>query len=395
MFKIDRFRSFLSLLGITIGVFMTLLVFTVVEGLQSSIRASLRSFGERVVFVQALPWTNADDFPWWEFLRRPRVQKSEATYLKEHLVSAQGVAYVQTFSASLRYKSQALTTWITTASADWFRLLDYGLSQGRSFSETECLQGAPIAILGSAVAARLLGEELDLGASLRIDQQEVKLVGILQPQGASPLSWIELDEAVIVPSGLALKLGQPEDGGYIVTAPKKSYSEQVFDAELRSLLRVKRRLSPVQPDNFAINRLDYLLSTVEELFRQLHLFGWVIGGFSLLIGGFGIANILLVAVRDRTPEIGVRMALGATPRHIECLFFIEAAALSILGACVGIVLAAALIYVIRDNGVIPLQINLIHVLECLGIALSIGLLAGWLPARQAAALDPAQAMVLK
>lgn len=399
MFKIDRFRSLLSLSGITIGVFTTLLVFTLVEGIERDIRCSLNTFGNRMVLIQTLPWAREDpdqDVPWWEYARRPPVTGSDADYLKTHLSEAEGVAYVQHFYrdvSSLRtvYRSAI----ITTAMPDWFVLFHAPLSQGRIFTPRECLAAARVAILGAAVAGELFPHGGAIGQSVRIGSQEVTVVGLLQRQGAAVMALVEMDRAVVIPESLANSLGAGQNGGYVAVLPKTTVTDAQFDAQLRSALRAKRRLSPMQPDNFSLNRLDFLQQAVTGLFQKIRLFGWVIGGFSLLIGCFGIANVLMVSVKERTPEIGLRKALGAAPWQIRLRFITEAAALSMLGAMLGIGLAAVLIVLFGDNDLLPLQLNGLSVLKCVGIALITGVLAGWFPARQAAALDPVRALSVK
>lgn len=396
MQHVDRFRSILSLLGISIGVFTTFLVFTLADGLRQSLQHSLQGFGDRMVLVQSIPWSSQaaeDGRAWWSYLRRPPVLEEEADYLRRHADLAQGVAYVQTFYRSVSSRSEQLrSVLVTAASGDWFRLFDYPLQAGRIFTGRELQGGSPVALVGSELAETLFPGGSALGASLRVGGQSVTVVGVFEEQGESLLSLMEVDRMIVIPPAVAARAGVSRRGGYVAALPQDGVESGLFDAQLRGLMRSKRRLSPWTPDDFSLNRMGFVQETVDEISRKVRRFGGLIGGFSLLIGGFGIANVLLVSVKERTREIGIRKALGATHEQIRRAFLKEAAALSLLGGLAGIGLAAAVVGLLGDNGVLPLQLSWINVVQCLAIAGTIGVLAGWLPACSASRLDPVQAI---
>lgn len=357
---------------------------------------SLQTFGDRMVLVQSIPWSAdlpADARAWWNYLKRPPVLMEEADYLRTHAVLAQGISYVQTFIRPVSSRQQQLrSVVITAASEDWFRLFDYPLQQGRSFTPEESRRGTSVAILGSLLAEDLFPGGRALGSSLRVGGESVTVVGIFAPQGEGLMSLLDVDRMVVIPPDVARRAGASSKGGYVAAIPRPEVGQTAFDAELRSLLRSKRRLSPREPDDFSINRMVFVQEAVDEIFRKVRRFGGLIAGFSLLIGGFGIANVLLVSVKERTCEIGIRKALGATPHQIRRSFLKEAATLSLLGALVGLGLAAVGVLLVGNNDVLPLQVTAYNVFKCMGIAGTIGILSGWLPACSASRLDPVKAI---
>lgn len=390
----DRFRSFLSLSGVSVGIFTVVAVFSLVESLRLGLSKTLDSVGDRMVLVQEFPWEEAVDdgaqaFRWREYLRRPPVSVNEARFLRSRLTTAAGTAYVAMFERTLHHgRKTCRDATVVTASEDWPKLFRYRLSAGRFLSAGECRSGAAAAVIGSAVARELFGGADPVGRKIRIAGHSVVVAGVFEAQGESRTSLLDMDRSVAVPLDFARNLARIGTAGYIALYPKEGVPEDVFLGEIRQQMRSLRRIPPQEADNFSLNRMTFLEDAMDDLFRQISLAGWVIGGFSLLIGGFGIANILFVSVKERTPQIGIQKALGAKQSVILVQYLSEAAALSLLGGLLGIVVVAILCRFFGGDGAFPVRVSPGSAFRGLAVALTVGVVSGVLPAR----LDPVRAI---
>lgn len=392
----DRFRSFLSLSGVSVGIFTVVAVFSLVESLRLGLSKTLDSVGDRMVLVQEFPWEEEDGaqaFRWREYLKRPPVSESEARFLRRHLTTAAGTAYVAMFDRTLQSgRRTCRDVSVVTASEDWPKLFRYRLSAGRFLSVGECRSGAAAAVIGAAVARELFGGADPVGRKIRIAGHSAVVAGVFEAQGKSRASLLDMDRAVAVPLHFARNLARIGTAGYIALYPKEGVPEEAFLGDIRQQMRSVRRIPPQEADNFSLNRMTFLEDAMDDLFRQISLAGWVIGGFSLLIGGFGIANILFVSVKERTPQIGIQKALGARQSVILLQYLSEAAVLSLLGGLLGILLASVLCLLFGGDGAFPVRVSAGPAFRGLAVALTVGVVSGVLPARLAARLDPVRAI---
>ena len=365
----DRFRTALSLFGVAIGIFAIVAALTVVDSVQKAVRDSFDRFGSDVLFVERVPLEpdlNEDGvFRWWEYAARPEVSYREYRFLKEQGVGA---------DASLAYAAYGPSC--TGVAGDWQLLVHQPLREGRIFTEQELAGGAPVALVGCDVEHN--------GTMLWRDGVPYRIIGVFEKAGAGTVSPLDIDQACLVP---CQALQGPVLRGSILAA---GADEQ----QLRRLMRQVRRLGPEQPDNFAFNRLSFLVDEMTEVFRMVSRLGWIVGLFSLLVGGFGVANILYVSVEERKPQIGLCRALGARRRTIVGQFLREAVVLSLAGggAGIGLVLLAVLIANHMLPASLPLVLSSHAALSGLAASLLLGLLFGAAPARSAARLDPVAAM---
>jgi len=378
--KADRLRTLLSLLGVSVGIFSILAALVLVDSLQATVRESFAAYGSDVLFVEREPLEpdlNEDGvFRWWAYAGRPPVTWREYRYLEEQ--GAEGVPFARIAFAA--YGRDAVGV-----DGDWPLLVPQPLAAGRGFTPREAAGGAPFALVGAEVDAKV-------GDILWIEGGRYEVIGVFAKAGMTTVSPVDVDHVQLVPC--RTMRGQVLRSSIVLSGAD--------EAAVRSLLRTVRRLPPGAPDDFSFNRLSFLLDEMNEIFTLVSRLGWIIGLFSLLVGGIGIANMLYVSVEERKPQIGICRALGAKRAVIVREFLSEAVALSFLGALGGIFLAAAGIAAARlamagdaASGGLPLFLSLRSILTGLAVALALGLLFGAAPARTAARLTPVEAISRK
>ena len=370
----DRFRALLSLLGVAVGIFSIVTALTLVDAIQKTVREGFSAYGSDLLFVDRMPLEpdlNEDGvFRWWEYAARPDITWREYRYLEER--GAAEKAYGEIAFASYGHETVGVE-------GDWQLLVRQPLAEGRAFTPRELAQGEPVAVVGSEVEARC-------GQALWFDGVRYEIIGRFSKSGINTVSPVDVDNACLVPCKTQR-----------VAAIRSSIILSGADAgKVRTLMREYRRLGPLQEDDFSLNRLSYLLDEMNDLFAMVSRLGWIVGLFSLLVGGFGIANMLYVSVQERKVQIGICRALGAKRRVIVREFLAESAQLSLLGGGVGILLVQAVLAIVslvvgRESG-LPLVLSPQAALTGLAVSLAIGLIFGVAPARAASRLSPVEAM---
>lgn len=373
--KADRFRTLLSLLGVAIGIFSIVAALTLVDSMQAVVREGFDAYGGDLLFVDREPLEpdlNEDGvFRWWAYASRPPVTWREYRFLRER--GEAGDSRVFSRMAFAAYGRDAVGV-----AGDWMLLVPQALAAGRGFSAAEVEAGAAVTVVGAEVDAKC-------GGALWIDGARYEVIGVFEKAGAGTVSPVDVDRVRLVPYRM---MRGPELRSSILLA-------DADEAKVRSLMRACRRLRPDEADDFALNRLSFLLDEMNEIFALVSRMGWIIGLFSLLVGGIGIANMLYVSVEERRSQIGICRALGAPRRIIVRQFLGESAVLSLLGGEAGVVLAAVAVLLAKQWVAIPLVLSLRSTFSGLGISLVIGLLFGVAPARSAARLAPVEAIAAK
>lgn len=363
--RADPVRTRLSLLGVAVGVFAIVAALTLVDSLQAVVREGFAAYGDDILFVEREPLEpdlNEDGvFRWWAYAGRPPVTWREFR-------SLEGLAERAAFAA---YGTSAVG-----ADGDWRLLTAQPLAEGRDFTAGELADGVPVVIVGAR-------EDANVGSRLRISGVGFRVIGKFAPAGTGTVSPLDVDHVLLIPYKT---LHEPVLRSSILLA---GADETAVRQELRRI----RRLTPGIPDNFAFNRLSFLLGEMDGLFRMVSRLGWLVGLFSLFSGGIGIANMLYVSVQERKPQIGIRRALGARKRTILREFLAEAQVLSLAGGLGGIALAATSIAVARlCVADLPLGLSPRSVFSGLVAAAAIGAIFGLAPARSAACLTPVEAI---
>jgi putative ABC transport system permease protein len=392
---LNKLRSFLSLLGITIGIFAIILVFTIVDGLESNIRGSIQSLGNNVVYIQKWPWSFGPDYPWWKYMNRPTPKYYELDELQKRCKTTEAIAYRVGTRSTIKYRSNSVQNAVIAGiSHEFYKIKNFDLSTGRYFTQNETDAGYHLAIIGSAIADGLFGKENPIGKQIKIAGQKATVIGLIKKEGESLLG-VSFDYQVIMPFNFARYIidvkSENVDPTIYVKAKANVSNAEMMD-ELTGALRAIRKLKPIAEPNFALNETSLLSQGFDALFDIIGTAGWIIGGFSILVGGFGIANIMFVSVRERTNLIGIQKSLGAKNLFILFQFLSESVLLSTIGGFFGLLLTY--IITVLGKGAIDMDISLSSTNIILGFTISvlIGIISGFIPAYSASQLDPVEAI---
>ncbi len=392
----NRLRTFLSLLGITIGIFAVISVFTFVDSWNLKIRSSLANLGDDVVYVEKWPWEFGGDYPWWKYMNRPSAQFREMEWLRSSTKSARAVTMTYnldggTATAGDLGMNNAL---VRAVAPDYHLLRSFELESGRYFHNSELDRGSRSIVLGARAANELFPDGNALGKPVKVMGQRFRVVGVLAAEGNNALGT-SLDEELLVPLNFIRQVKGNrlnEVNPLILAAPVEGVPVAELKAELRGHLRAFRRLKPTQDDNFAVNQVSFLANQLDMLFASMRLIGWLIGGFSMLVGGFGIANIMFVSVFERIGQIGIQKAMGARNGFILWQFLVESMILSLLGGLLGVILVEVMARLAAALMEEELNLTLDNIVLALGVSTLIGIIAGLLPAIRASRLDPVEAI---
>ena len=394
--KGDKFRTFLSLFGVSIGIFSIVTVFTAIDALKANVVRGLSVFGSDVVIIQKFPMTpeEGETVKWWEYLSRPNTKYEDYTFLKNNSNYSGAIAYATSSFMTAKYKRTSFgRAEILAHTFEWDQISPIEIEYGRYFSLSETQSSVPVAILGHSVAETLFEGEDPIGKTIKIGAENVQVIGVLKLVGESMVSVQDYDNTILIPYSFAGNLFNIKTtDGFIIAVHKADADREEFLQELRQLMRSIRRLKPQQKDNFSIGEMTFVLNFLDEIFSGIAMAGWIIGGFSILIGGFGIANIMFVSVKERTNLIGIQKALGAKKYVIQTQFLTEAAFLSLAGGAIGLFLVFLIVLAVGKNGQFPMQLSLYNILRGILISSVIGVVSGFIPARNAANLNPVEAI---
>ncbi|MDP4750079.1 MAG: ABC transporter permease [Schleiferiaceae bacterium] len=391
----NRLRTFLSVLGIAVGIFAIISVYALVDSLERSIRNSVQGLGSDIVYVQKWPWGGGGgEYPWWKYFQRPETEYREYVQLAQRMERTSGIAAVMGLRPTLEAGSNSVeNAQMRGVTEHYATLWKLKLEQGRAFSTTEARSGRPVCVLGASIAEGLFPTSVAVGKSLSSLGRTFTVIGLLEREGASLIGESH-DEQVLVPAAYLRTLVDERNSGgsniMVQAAPGQTISE--LKSEIRGYMRSIRKLKPQAEDNFALNESSSLSAGLDQMFGIIGLAGTIIGGFSVLVGGFGIANIMFVSVRERTGQIGIQKALGARKSFVLAQFLVESVLLSLIGGLIGLMGVGLLVLAARHFTEFDVAMTWLNALQGLGISAVIGLLAGVVPAYIGARLDPVEAI---
>jgi putative ABC transport system permease protein len=390
-------RTILSLLGVTIGIFSIIAVLTLVDSLEKNIRDSLNFLGSNVIYVDKWPFTGGNSRDWWkDYIKRPNPSYNEYRFLKANLKNGQTVSiYASTGEVTVKSKNNGINKIrLNGASLDYEKVFEVNVDQGRYFTIDEVEGGRNVVVLGYEVAKALFPKiDNPVGNYVKIKNLRFSIVGIVKKEGESFMGFTSNDYSCIIPYDAYRKLYQTGSGRWNEIGSHiglKGFESDIglveLENEVRGAMRVRRGLKPSQKDNFELNRPEAIGKAISGLFDVLGVAGWIIGGFSMLVGGFGIANIMFVSVKERTSIIGLQKSLGAKNYFILFQFLFESIFLSLIGGLAGLFLVWLLTLV--PFGSLAVVLSVKNIVLGLGVSSVIGLVAGIVPAAMAARLDP-------
>ena len=394
---VNKLRTFLSLLGITIGIFCIISVFTIIDSLERTIRDSMSKLGSNVIYIQKWPWTpppGESEYPWWKYLNRPIPTLSETQEILRRSGLSQYAVYNYGFNRTIQNgRNKAENVAIIGSSNGIIETWSLKISNGRPLTEQEFGAGANFAMLGSEIAEQLFPGVNPVGKSIKLQGFTVYIVGIFEKMGED-MFGTSMDKRVLIPVKLIARMvdSRMDMGQSIIVKGKADVPATRLSEELEGIMRSIRRIKPSAENDFALNEVSLISGQLDSLFKVFNIAGWIIGGFAIIVGGFGIANIMFVSVKERTKIIGLQKALGAKSKFILLEFLFEASVLSLIGGAIGLLIIYALTFVISKVFDFNLVLTVGNIITGLMISVVIGLVAGLVPARTAAHLDPVTAM---
>lgn len=402
----NTLRSILSVLGITIGIYCIIAVYALVHSLETNINNQFTKYGTNVLFVQKWPWDEfGGNYPWWKYLSRPVPTPNEAEFLESKLPKSKVAQVAYIFSKNEKVTAGGVTldgSNVNCVSHEYLQIQGVITAFGRGFTPEESKSGSPVAILGFTIAKQLFGSSNAVGNVVRIGNRVCSVVGVCEEEGQSIINNSK-DEQIIIPSKLGMSMFsyREDDGAQLILKAADGVSLDDLTVDINLLMRQYRKIKPSKESTFAVNRMTMITQVVSELFKQIKNIGIVIGGFAMIVGCFGVANIMFVSVKERTKEIGIQKALGAPNIFIQMQFLFEAIWLSVIGGLIGLLfvwltflgLNAVLKQTMGDGFLLILSGSDMQL--GLWVSALVGIVAGFIPATQAARLSPVEAMRAK
>ena len=396
--KANKLRTFLSLLGITIGIFAIISVFTVIDSLERFIRDSLNSLGSNMVYIQKWPWAPPEgetEYPWWRYLNRPVPDWEENEELIKRGNTVENSAFLFGFNRTVQTGSDNIeNVTILATSHGLFDVWSLKLTQGRYFTESEMRSGSPVALLGSEIAGNLFENMNPVGKTIKMQGHKFQVIGVYEKMGQDAFGT-SMDKNVhisAIKSFSMIDVRNRDRGQTLCVKAKENVDNDKFIAEITGIMRTLRRLKPVEENDFALNEVSIISNQFDQFFSVFNMAGAIIGGFSIIVGGFGIANIMFVSVKERTKIIGIQKSLGAKRYFILLQFIFEAIVLSVIGGIVGLILIFIGTQIVTYATEFTILLTAGNIVNGLLISSVIGFIAGLMPARSAARLDPVEAM---
>jgi putative ABC transport system permease protein len=392
--KSNVLRTILSLLGVTIGIFAIIAVYTFVDSMEKSIKNSLSFLGSNVIYVQKWAWSTDEDYPWWKYFQRPPLNYQDMKFLEGRMEHSKAIYGMDARGGiTVKTNNNSFESLVFGVTYQYNEITDVPLAQGRYFTSQEMEAGRNVAILGDEVAKTLFNDVDPIGQEFKLKGQKFVVIGVQERKGKSLIDiGGDPDIKAVIPYLCFSKIfnvEKPEISISIKGFETDANNEQLI-SEVTGLLRTKRGLRPAQEDNFSINKPEAIASALDGIFGVLTLAGGVIGGFSILVGGFGIANIMFVSVKERTNIIGIQKSLGAKNHFIMFQFLFEAVWLCLIGGIIGLFLVYLLTYL--PMGAFDLVLTSKNISLGFIISTMLGVVFGIIPAWMAAKLDPVEAI---
>jgi putative ABC transport system permease protein len=389
-------RTFLSLLGVTVGIFSIIAVLAAVDSLDRKIKEDMSSVDKNTMYLKRFSF-GPSEVPRWKREQFPDVTYEEYQYLKNSVKTAQAMAFqIFTKSEIVRYNDQSVSNInMVPASYDFINIQSVKIQHGRFYNEAESNSGSGVVVIGYEVAQKLFGNDNPLDKKVRIYGRKMTVIGVVEKQGSGSIGMPSNDTTIFFPVNFLRKMyGDHNDfmTPVIIIKPLPGEEAEAVKADVTQKLRSYRGVRSGEIDNFSIDILSGFTDLIDNLIGTMNLIGWGISFFSLLVGGFGIANIMFVSVKERTNIIGIQKALGAKRKFILFQFLFEAVILSVIGGIFGMLLVWGVTVVLTKTLEFEFILGLGNILLGTGLATLIGLISGILPAIAAARLDPVEAI---
>lgn len=392
----NKLRTFLSLFGITIGIFCIIGVLATVNSLEQNIQNEVKALGTNTIYLDKWDYSGGGaDYPWWKFVKRPSPKYEEVKQIKERAASAKYVAFKIEANDNISFENSVLSgVNIYGVSTDYQYIQPVDIATGRYISDADFEYGNNSAVIGNTIAEKLLGNaETAVGKIIEIRGKRAVVVGVFKKQGKSMIGGWNFDESVVTPYKFARTLMDERRSDPLIMIQGVEYlNSKALKDDLIGVVRAIHKLSPTQEDDFSLNDINDFSATISQAFSSVNVGGWAIAALSLIVGMFGVANIMFVTVKERTGQIGLKKAIGAKKRVILSEFLLESAFLCIVGGLIGLLLVFILTQILSGMLNFPVFISVSNMTLAIVICIIVGVAAGFIPASQAAKMDPVVAI---
>ncbi len=392
-------RTLLSTLGITIGIFCIIMVLSIVDSLQKNLQDSVDSLGKDVAIIEKWPWEFGPDYKWWQYMNRPNPTTTELKKIEEQTTLGKAISLSISLPGTIvKYKNfNAENVEGMAVSQGFPDVRSFELEYGRFFTENESKNADQVVVIGSNMRENLFPSIFPLDKEIRIRGKKFRVVGVFKKEGESMIGN-SMDNVFVIPVSTAanfIRLNSNNVNSRIQIKAKEGVSVDRLENELIGVMRTVRKLRPNEEPDFAINKTTLLSKPLKSLFGVVTLAGWIIGLFAILVGGFGIANIMFVSVKERTQQIGIQKSLGAKNYFILIEFLVEAIVLCLVGGVVGLISVYFITLGVKSYFDINLFLSTGNILTGIIVSVSIGMISGFIPAYTASKLDPVEAIRAK
>jgi putative ABC transport system permease protein len=395
--RVQKLKSFFTLLGVMIGVMFLIAVISIVEGMSQYVE---NDFAGKIIGVNTYNFRRRPDFTpnetedaWREYMRRPRIYAAEAELVRQTIPPGSRAAITnENFVYAVGGQGRPRQVQAVATESDYFQIKKFGITNGRAFTQQEVQVGSRVLVIGVEVADHFFPGLDPVGRELRVQGTPYQIIGVIEKQGS--VFGFSMDRLAIAPWTSPMHRALRPRGdieSLLVQAPSSELVQEGIESA-REVLRAERHLPPGKPDNFALETQDSAMEFFRGLKSKMVVFGTALPAIGLIVGALVIMNIMLVAVAERTREIGIRKALGARRSDIMRQFLIEAATLSVLGAAIGIACGIGLAKAVSAFTPLPAAVAVWSIFAALALGAGVGIVAGVYPASRAARLDPIEAL---
>ena len=392
----NKLRTFLSLFGITIGIFCIISVMAMVGSLEQNLKNEIKTLGSNTLYLDKWEYTaGPNERPWWFFVNRPVPRFSEIKEIKERNPNALYAAFRIQLISDVEFSGNVLSNInVYGISEDFSGIQPLDYSEGRYLSNSEFDFGTNAVVIGNEVAEQLFGgPAAAMDKELTIRGRRLHVVGVIKKQGKQMIGGWDFDQSVLIPYRFARTIMNEDNSDPVIMIKgSEDLSIKALKDELTGTIRAIHKLSPTKEDDFTLNDINDITASISEAFVSVNIGGLAIAGLSLIVGMFGVANIMFVSVRERTSQIGLKKAIGAKSRVILTEFLLESTFLCIIGGLIGLLLVFLLATVVSSLLPFPVFISVNIMFLAILVCIVVGVLAGFIPASQAARMDPVVAI---
>jgi len=392
-FRSNKLRTFLSLFGITVGIFCIIGVLATVDSLEKNVKNDINKLGSKTIYIDK--WDYSGQIPWWKLINRPNPKFEELRMLKQRSSAVTNVAFAISNQSKLEWNDEAVTGInIYGITEDFINIQQLDMTHGRYLAQSDFDYAANSLVLGHNIAEKLFSNvDKAVGQEVEMLGKKAIVIGVIKKQGQSMIGGWDFDESILLAySYMKTLVNEERSQPVLMVQGQANIPMKLLRDDVQGAMRSIRKLRPTQADDFSMNDIEAFGEFASGIFSSINMGGWFIAGLSLIVGMFGVANIMFVTVRERTGQIGLKKAIGAKKSSIITEFLLESAFLCVMGGAIGLLLVFIITKVLSSAFGFPIFITFGILSLAITLCICIGVIAGIIPAFIAARMDPVVAI---